>query len=112
MFTIHLAPRLGKVHVECTCVCRTSSFGVNKQTSNSHLTGSWSLERKAMERAVMSPGVIGVSDLLEDELGVLVRLSVCSMGGLEDELVRLGSCSSGGFCMTNTNTIIEPSLLA
>lgn len=35
----------------------------------------------------MSPGVVGVSDLLEDELEVLVRLSVCSAGGLEDEPV-------------------------
>ena len=82
-----LNSRLGKVHVslrpsthvhmlclECICVCRTLSFGVNKQISNSHLTGSWLLEQKAMERAVMSPGVIGVSDLLEDELGVLVLI--------------------------------------
>ena len=60
--------------LECICVCRTLSFGVNKQISISHLTGSWLLERKAMERAVMSPGVIGVSDLLEDELGVLVLI--------------------------------------
>lgn len=37
----------------------------------------------------MSPGVIGVSDLFEDELGVTVGVLVpivCSMGGLEDEL--------------------------
>ena len=80
-----LNSRLGMVHVswhpsthvhmlclECTCVCRILSFGVNKQISNSHLTGSWLLERRAMERAVMSPGVIGVSELLEDELCVLV----------------------------------------